>query len=70
MPGNNPKGFAEAFRQSRSARLFPALEMIPELSRGDMRLAVEVAIAELRAQHVPTFAHERAFETLLAMAKG
>jgi hypothetical protein len=33
-----------------------------------MRLAAEVAVAELRGQAVPTWVHERAFETLNLMA--
>jgi hypothetical protein len=34
----------------------------------EMRLAAEVAVAELRGQAVPTWVHERAFETLNLMA--
>lgn len=51
-------------------QLFPALELTPDLSRGEQRLAAEVAVAELTGHDVPSFAHERAFEALVVMAKG
>lgn len=55
---------------NRSMQLFPALELTPDLSRGEQRLAAEVAVAELTGHDVPSFAHERAFEALVVMAKG
>jgi hypothetical protein len=41
---------------------------VADRSRGQLRLAAEVAVAELRGQAVPTWVHERAFETLNLMA--
>jgi hypothetical protein len=35
---------------------------------GEVRLAAEVAVAELRGQLVPTWLHERAFDTLNLVA--
>lgn len=49
---------------------FPAIELAHDLTRGAERFAAEVALAELCGRAVPSFAHERAFETLLVMAKG
>ena len=46
----------------------PFSEII-DCRRGELRLAAEVAIAELTANHVPTFAHERAFEILKQVAR-
>lgn len=40
----------------------------PQPCRGELRLAAEVAVAELRGQLVPTWVHERAFETLNTVA--
>jgi hypothetical protein len=42
---------------------------LPEISRGELRLAAEVARAQLRGEHVPTFAHERAVTILEVMAR-
>jgi hypothetical protein len=58
------------FELTRSLQLFPQLECTPDLSRGETRLAAEVAIAELTCRDVPSFVHERAFETLTVMARG
>jgi hypothetical protein len=41
---------------------------VADCTRGELRLAAEVALAELHAIHVPTFAHERAVATLKAVA--
>lgn len=49
-------------------REFPVERPSGDLTAGDVRLAAEVAIAELTATAVPSFAHERAFETLKRMA--
>jgi hypothetical protein len=48
----------------------PQLEATPDLSRGEQRLAAEVALAEMHAQLIPTWVHERAVEMLAVMAKG
>jgi hypothetical protein len=42
---------------------------VADCSRGDIRLAAEVALAELRGMHVPSFANERALETLRTLAR-
>ena len=42
----------------------------PDCSRGEMRLAAEVALAELVGRHVSTCAHERAVGILQVMARG
>ena len=52
----------------RPRQIFPALEQTPDLHRGELRLAAEVAVAELRGQLVPTWVHERAFDTLNVVA--
>lgn len=48
--------------------IYPDLEQIRDLSWGEIRLAAEAAIAELRGQLVPTWVHERAFDTLNRVA--
>lgn len=71
MPKGHPgQGWGVRQELTRARQIFPALEATPDLRRGDQRFAAEVAVAELRGQLVPSFAHERAFETLLVMAKG
>ena len=51
-------------------RVYPQLEATPDLTRGEQRLAAEVALAELRGCHVSTCAHERAVDILQVMARG
>lgn len=41
---------------------------VADCTRGELRLAAEVALAELSGGQVPTFAHERAVATLEAVA--
>jgi len=41
---------------------------VADVSRGELRLAAEVAVSELRAELVPTWVHERAFDTLNRIA--
>jgi hypothetical protein len=48
---------------------WPQPEPIVDTSRGEQRLAAEVALATSRGMHVPTFAYERALETLKVLAK-
>lgn len=50
--------------------LFPQLEQTPDLTRGQMRLAAEVAIDEIDGRTVDREAHERAHETLRVLARG
>ena len=54
----------------RKNQLFPELERTPDLTRGQARFAAEVAIAVMEGIDVPTFALQRAAETLHVMAKG
>jgi hypothetical protein len=71
MPkGHRGEGWGCRQDLTRRKQLFPRLEQTPDLNRGALRLAGEVAVAELSGDAVPSFAHERAFETLLVMAKG
>jgi hypothetical protein len=58
-----------ASHQFRREHYYPELELVPDLTRGEQRLAAEVASAELRGEHVPTFAHERAVTILEVMAR-
>jgi hypothetical protein len=53
----------------RSRQLFPQLEAFPDISRGEQRLAAEVALAELRGCITPTYAHERAVAILNVLAR-
>jgi hypothetical protein len=53
----------------RKAQLFPQLEASPDISRGEQRLAAEVALAELRGCITPTYAHERAVHILNVLAR-
>lgn len=69
MPSNNPRGFAEALRNP-VFRPMLELERTPDLSRGEQRLAAEVAITKLAGGDVPSFVHERAFDVLLVLANG
>jgi hypothetical protein len=57
-------------REGRLRHLFPRLERTPDLNRGEMRLAAEVALAEMAADAVPAAALQRAVETLTVLAKG
>lgn len=43
---------------------------VPDMSRGELRLAAEVALAELCAIAVPTWARERAVNALATIARG
>ena len=51
-------------------QLFAQPEPETDPRRGEVRFAAEVAIAEMRRETVPIFAHERARETLFVLAKG
>jgi hypothetical protein len=70
MTAHNPGGFAPAFRMRRSRQLFDELERTPDITRGETRLAAEVVLLELHGRDVPSFAHERAVETLAVLARG
>lgn len=52
-----------------SRRIFPELEATPDVSRGEQRLAAEVALCVLHCRDVPSFAHERAYQTLQVLAR-
>lgn len=43
-------------------------ERVTDISRGEQRLAAEVALAELRGCFIPTGAHERAAQILNVLA--
>jgi hypothetical protein len=43
---------------------------VAQCSRGEQRLAAEIALAELRGCITPTFAHERAVQILSVLALG
>lgn len=43
---------------------------IPDIKRGEVRLAAEVAIAQLKGELVPTFASVRADTILMELARG
>jgi hypothetical protein len=53
----------------RAQRVYPQLEAWPDISRGEQRLAAEVALAELRGCITPTYAHERAVQILNVLAR-
>jgi hypothetical protein len=67
---HNHGGFRSRHDLTRDRQLFPSLELTPDLTRGEQRFAVEVAIAEMIGSEVPAFAHNRAFEALTVMARG
>lgn len=69
MPKGNWGHAGHKHRPERD-RIFSALEQTPDLSRGEIRLAAEVAVEELCGRDVPSFAHERAFSALRVLAKG
>lgn len=48
----------------------PQIAASPDLTRGEQRLAAEVAFEELHGRPVPTYAHERAVAIMLVMARG
>lgn len=50
--------------------LFPTLETTPDLPRGEIRLAAEVALAAFHGNIIPESARIKAFETLSVLAKG
>lgn len=41
-----------------------------DISRGEIRFAAEVVLTRLRGREVPDFAHVRALEALVVMARG
>jgi hypothetical protein len=53
----------------RKTQLFPNLELSIELTRGEIRLAAELALAELSGRRIPACAWGRAFHNLKAMAE-
>ena len=62
--------FRHCAPKSREAQLFPRLETTPDISRGDQRLAAEVALAEFSGEAIPGHAIHRAVRTLTVMAHG
>lgn len=67
----------ERYRKRYQTHLFPTLENTPDLSRGQTRLAAEVALAVIRGVAIPSdqvhafeAARLNAFETLSILAKG
>lgn len=48
---------------------FPRIELVPDIRRGEERLAAEVILAEHKGQKVPIFAALKAMEVLKAMAQ-
>lgn len=54
--------------RQRSNQLFPRLELTPDFNRGELRLTAEVALCVLTCRDVPTYAHERAVQTLNVLA--
>jgi hypothetical protein len=64
-------GWADVHRAGfRKDQIFPDLERTPDLTRGQERLAAEVALAAMTGQSVPSIAWSRAVETLTVMARG
>jgi hypothetical protein len=58
------------WRPQRSQQLFPRLEATPDFNRGEIRLAGEVALAELNGDPIPGDAVNRAVNILTVMARG
>lgn len=56
--------------RERRNQLFPQLEATPDLTRGEQRLAAEVAIELSEGRNVPLIARRRAFATLTVLADG
>ena len=61
--------FEDCRREMDAVRAnWPVAPDDPQPCRGELRLAAEVALAVFTARDVPTFAHERAFQTLNTVA--
>ena len=51
-------------------RQFPALDLIPDLSRGEVRFAVEALVATTHGEKLPESIMERALSIASVMARG